>query len=122
MGIMTSPRVRRIIALYKKDGLDALKERVHPGRASRLVPEVAQDLRTLLAQNDRTWNASTLSEYLHDKHGITLKRSALSVQLRRLNMSWQRTRHVVAGEADTQEKQEFKASLEVVKKGLARDG
>lgn len=120
MGIMTSPRVRRVIALYKSGGLDALKERVHPGRTSRLTPEIAEELCMLLAQNERTWNARTLSEYLQEKHGITLKRSALSVQLHHLNMSWQRTRHVVAGQADPQEKQEFKAVLEDVKKGPRR--
>lgn len=122
MGILTSPRVRRVIHLYRQGGLDALKERVHPGRASRLTPEVAEDVRLLLAQDDRTWNTDTLSKYLHDKHGVTLKRSALNTQLHRLNLSWQRTRHVVAGEADPQEKQDFKADLEVVKKGLAKDG
>ena len=122
MGIMTAPRVRRVIALYRDGGLDALKERVHPGRASRFTPEIAQDIRTLLAQGDRTWNTRTLSEYIQDKHGVTLKRSALNAQLHRLNTSWQRTRLVVAGEADPQEKREFKEKLEVVKKGLPRGG
>lgn len=122
MGIMTSPRVRRTIHLYKKGGLDALKERVHPGRTSRFTPEIAEDVRTLLSQDDRTWNTRTLSEYIKEKHGVTLQRSALNVQLHRLNMSWQRTRHVVAGQADPQEKQEFKEDLEVIKKGLAKGG
>ncbi len=119
---MTSPRVRRVIALYRKGGLDALKERVHPGRTSRFTPEIAQDVRTLLAQGDRTWNTRTLSEYLQDRHGVTLKRSALNAQLHRLNTSWQRTRLVVAGEADPQEKQDFEDTLEVAKKGLLKGG
>lgn len=119
---MSPDPVRRTIHLYQQGGLDALKERVHPGRSSRLVPEAAEDLRSLLAQHDRTWNTRTLSEYLQEKHGISLKRTALNVQLHRHNMSWQRTRQVVAGQADPQEKQEFKENLEVVKKGLAKDG
>lgn len=119
---MSPDPVKRTIHLYKKGGLDALKERVHPGRASRFTPEIAEDVRSLLAQDDRTWNTRTLSEYLQDKHGVTLKRSALNAQLHRLNTSWQRTRLVVAGEADPQEKQEFKENLEVVKKGLPKGG
>lgn len=121
MGIMSPDPVKRTIHLYKSGGLDALKERVHPGRTSGLTPEIAQKLQTLLAQNDRTWNTRTLSEYLQKEHGLTLSRSALNVQLHRLNLSWQRTRHVVAGQADPIEKKEFKELLEDVKKGLKRD-
>ena len=114
---MSPDPVKRVIHLYKKSGLNALKERVHPGRVSRFTPEIAEEIRALLAQDDRTWNAGALSDYIKEKHGVTLGRSALTVQLHRLKMSWQRTRHVVAGQADPQKKQEFKESLEVAKKG-----
>ena len=119
LGIMTAPRVRHVIATYRQGGMDALLERVHPGRQTRLTPEAAQDLQDLLAQDDRTWNTRTLAEYLQDTHGITLSRSALNNQLHRLNLSWQRTRHVVAGQADPEEKAAFKDDLDVVKKGLS---
>lgn len=121
MGMMSTNAVRRTIHLYREGGLEALKERDHPGRASRLTPEVAQDVVQLLAQNDRTWNARTLSDHLEQEYGIVLKRSALTTQLHHLNLTWQRTRYVVAGQADPTEKAEFKAQLETVKKGLNRD-
>lgn len=119
LGIMTSARVRRIITLYKNGGLNALKERIQPGRASLLIPEAADDLHTVMAQNDRIWNTRTLSAYFREKYGVTLKHSDLSVQLYHLNNIWQRTRLVVADEVDPQEKQVFKENLDVVKK-LAR--
>lgn len=119
---MSPDPVKRTIHLYKKGGLDALKERVHPGRVSRFTPEIAEDVRVLLSEGDRTWNTRTLSDHIQKTYGVTLKRSALNMQLHRLNMSWQRTRHVVAGEADPQEKQKFKENLEDVKKGLPKGG
>ena len=119
MGIMTASRVRHVIALYRQGGMDALKERVHPGRQTRLTPEAAQDLQDLLAKDDRTWNTRTLAEYLQETHGITLSRSAVNAQLHRLNLTWQRTRQVVAGQADPEEKAAFNDDLEVIKKGLS---
>lgn len=117
---MSPDPVKRTIHLYKNGGLDALKERVHPGRTSRLTPDIAEKLQTLLAQGARTWNTRTLSEYLQKEYGVTLGRSALNVQLHHYHLSWQRTRHVVAGQADPQEKQEFKERLEEVKRGLPK--
>jgi len=76
-------------------------------------------LQNLLAKDDRTWNTRTLAEYLQDTHHITLSRSALNAQLHRLNLTWQRTRQVVAGTADPEEKATFKDDLDVVKKGRA---
>ena len=122
LGVMSPDPVRRTIHLYLEGVLNALKERVHPGRQSRLTTEVAQDLEQLLAKNDRTWNASSLSEYLKETYGIELKRSAVRVQLGHLNMSWQRTRYAVAGQADPALKADFENDLEVVKKGLSKDG
>ena len=120
MGIMTASRVRHAITTYRQGGLDALSERVHPGRQRRLTPAAAQDLQELLARDDRTWNTQTLAEYLQDTHDITLSRSAVNAQLHRLNLTWQRTRQVVAGQADPEEKAAFKGDLDVVKKGRSQ--
>ena len=117
LGIMTSPRVRHVINSYRIGGLDALKERVHPGRQSLFTPEVAQDLRDLLQKDDRTWNTRTLADYLRETHGIQLSRSAVRSQLHHHGLSWQRTRHVVAGQADPDEKAAFKDDLDAVKRG-----
>jgi len=43
----------------------------------------------------------------------------VNAQLHRLNLTWQRTRQVVAGQADPEEKAAFKDDLDVVKKGLS---
>jgi len=117
MGIMTAPSVRQIIHAYRKGGLDALKERVHPGRTSLLTPEILSDIKNQVDQGKQTWNSRTLVEYVSEKFGVTLGRTALRSQLHHLEMSWQRTRYGVASQADLQEKQAFKTDLESVKKG-----
>lgn len=119
LGLMSADRVGRTIQSYREGGLDALKERVHPGRTSRLTPDILADVQQQLRSGERTWNARTLREYIAQKHGVIIGRTALRTQLHHAGMSWQRTRYVVAGQADPQEKAEFKADLEAVKKGLA---
>lgn len=117
MGIMTATRVRRVITLYCEGGLDALKERIHPGRQSQITPEIGEDLKRLIAQDDQVWTAKTVGEYLVREHGVHLKHAAITNQLHKLGLSWQRTRYVVAGQADPEEKAKFRENLEVVKKG-----
>lgn len=117
MGILTATRVRRVITLYREGGLDALKERIHPGSKSQITPEIGEDLKRLIAQDDRVWTAKTVGEYLIQEHGIHLKHTAITDQLHKLGLTWQRTRYVVAGQADPEEKAKFKENLEVVKRG-----
>lgn len=117
MGIMTATRVRRVITLYREGGLDALKERIHPGRQSQITPEIGEDLKRLVLRDDRVWTAKTLGEYLAQTYDIHLKVTAITNQLHKLGLTWQRTRYVVAGQADPEEKAKFKENLELVKRG-----
>lgn len=117
MGLMTPPSVRKTINAYLKGGLDALKERVHPGRSSVLTAEIRSDLATQLMKDERVWHSGSLVEYVRQHHGVTIGRTALRDQLRQMGMSWQRTRYVVAGQADPAGQEAFKADLESVKRG-----
>lgn len=117
LGLLSADPICRTIRLYQQGGLDALLERVHPGRQSRLTPEILADVRERLESGERTWNSRTLAEYIAQQHGVTIGRTALRDQLRAAGMSWQRTRYVVAGQADPQEKAAFQDDLEAVKKG-----
>lgn len=114
---MNADSVRKTIHAYRRGGLDALKERVHPGRQSVLTDAIRADLRSQLASDDRVWNSGSLVEHLQEHFGVTLSRTALRDQLRQMGMSWQRTRYVVAGQADSAEKEAFKTDLESVKRG-----
>ena len=92
MGILTATRVRRVITLYREGGLDALKERIHPGSKSQITPEIGEDLKQLIDQDDRVWTAKTVGEYLIREHGIYLKHSAITDhtdQLHKLGLTWQ---------------------------------
>lgn len=114
---MSADSVRKTIHAYRAGGLDALRERVHPGRSSVVTDEVRADLNRQLTGDERVWNSRRLVEYLQEHHGVIIGRTALRDQLRQMGMSWQRTRYVVAGEADPVEKAAFSTDLESLKGG-----
>ena len=58
---MSAKCVRNTIHAYHAAGLDALKERVHPGRSSRLTPEIITALRAEIDRGDRVWSSLTLA-------------------------------------------------------------
>ncbi len=115
--LMSADRVGRTVKLYQEGGLDALKERIHPGHSSRITPEIAAGIRAELSKNEQVWDSSRLVQLVQERYGVVIGRTALRDQLRRLGMSWQRTRYVVAGQADPHEKAAFSATLDVLKKG-----
>lgn len=53
LGIMSTDSTRKTIHLYRVDGLDALLERVHPGRRSVLTDDIRADLPSQLAGDER---------------------------------------------------------------------
>lgn len=114
---MNADSVRKTIHAYQEGGLDALKERVHPGRSSVLTPDIRAEIRSRLTSDERVWNSSSLVEHVREQFGVTVGRTALRDQLRQMGMSWQRTRYVVAGQADPAEKEMFTTDLESVKRG-----
>lgn len=114
---MSADSVGKTIRAYQTGGLNALKERVHPGRSSVVNDEIRADLKRQLTGNERVWNSKSLVEHLQAQHGVIIGRTALRDQLRQMGMSWQRTRYVVAGQADPAEKEAFKTDLESIKRG-----
>lgn len=116
-GLMSADRVSRIVKLYRAGGLDALKERVHPGHRSRITPEIAAAIRAEIEKDEQVWDSLSLVGFVQERFGVEIKRTALRAQLKKMGLSWQRTRYVVAGQADPQEKAEFKADLASLKKG-----
>ena len=117
LGIMNADSVLKVISLYRQGGLDALKERVHPGRTSVLTPEIIVDIGQQIATGQQVWSSRSLVAYVFERYGITVGRTAMRTQLHHAGMSWQRTRLVVAGQADPDTKADFKTDLEAVKRG-----
>ncbi|WP_424950031.1 winged helix-turn-helix domain-containing protein [Deinococcus sp.] len=116
--VMSADRVSRTVRLYREGGLDALLERVHPGGRSRISPQIASAIQAEIKKDQQVWDSASLMAYVQEAHGITIRRTALRVQLKHMGLSWQRTRYVVAGQADPQEKADFEDTLDVLKKGL----
>ena len=83
-----------------------------------MTPEIITALRAEIDRGDRVWSSRTLVEDVNAHFGVSIERTAMQTQLHQHGLSWQRTRHVLAGAADPEEKAEFKTLLEDVKKGL----
>lgn len=118
LGLMSAKSVRLQIHQYQQGGLDALKERVHPGRTSVLTPEIIANVRQQIAAGRHVWNSRSLVAYVFERYGVTVGRTAMRTQLHHAGLSWQRTRLVVAGQADPETKAAFKTDLEALKRGL----
>ncbi|WP_415831302.1 winged helix-turn-helix domain-containing protein, partial [Deinococcus frigens] len=91
--------------------------RVHPGRTSVLTPEIIADVWQQITAGQQVWTSRSLVTYVFERYGVTVGRTAMRTQLHHAGMSWQRTRLVVAGQADPDGKAAFKADLEAIKKG-----
>lgn len=114
---MNADSVRKIIALCRQGGLNSLFERVHPGRTSVLMPDIIADVGQQIAAGQQVWSSRSLVAYVFERYGVTVGRTAMRTQLHHAGLSWQRTRLVVAGQADPVTKAEFKTDLETVKWG-----
>lgn len=115
--LMSADSVSRTVKRYQAGGLDALLERVHPGRSSRITLDVVAAIKEELCKDQQVWTSASLMTYVQTEHGLTIRRTALREQLKRHGLSWQRTRYVVAGHADPHEKKAFADTLDVLKRG-----
>lgn len=117
MGGATSSTVRKIIHQYHAGGLDALKERVHPGPSSRITSDIAAAITAEITRDEQVWDSVSVQTWLWEHHGVHIQRTALREQLKNMGLTWQRTRYVVAGQADSDEKADFADTLDVLKRG-----
>jgi transposase len=73
-----------------------------------------------VAKGTRTWTAAQLADWVAEHHGVRLSADRLRVQLRRAQISWQRTSRTLKHKQDPDEVAERQAVLEECeKKGMA---
>jgi putative transposase len=88
---MSEKRVRHWIRTFLTSGFDALPDQPHRGRPSALTPTMRTALGQELAQEERTWTAAQLAEWVAEQWSVRMSVSHLRRFLRRWKLSYKRT-------------------------------
>jgi transposase len=111
--------VRAWIKAFLDGGFDALPNKPRGGKLSALTVSILDAVRAELAKGGRTWTASHLADWVAEHPGVRLRPDRLRVQLRRAQISWQRTSRTLKHNQDPVEVAERQAALaQLEKKGL----
>jgi transposase len=110
-------RVRFWIKRFLRHGFEALADQPHPGRSSRLTPELLAAVRAELEKGERTWTLRQLAAWLETEHGLRLPPDHLGCLLRRAQLSCHRTERSVRHAQDPEQVAERKADLETLEQG-----
>ena len=84
-------RVRYYIKAFLAHGFDALPDRPHPGQPSSLTPAMVEAIRQELRQQERTWTAPQLADWVVERFGVRLTPDYLSRRLKRARIAYKRT-------------------------------
>jgi putative transposase len=84
-------RVRYYIKAFLAHGFDALPDRPHPGQHSSLTPAMEEAIRKELRQQERTWTAAQLADWVAEHFGVRLTPDHLSRRLKRARIAYKRT-------------------------------
>lgn len=84
-------RVRYYIKAFLAHGFDALPDRPHPGQHSALTPAMEEAIRKEMRQQERTWTASQLADWVAERFAVRLTPDHLSRRLKRVRIAYKRT-------------------------------
>lgn len=108
---------------YRQRGLDGLRRRKPPGRASRATPEYRAALREAvetppqsLGYGFSVWSAKRLAKHLEKKTKITLSDDRLRSVLAEEGFSFQRPKHTMKGKRDEAAYERARGELKALKK------
>jgi len=122
LGISNSA-VHKIRNAFRRDGLEALRDKPRPGRPSKADANYVACLKAAVSKSPRDfgyifscWTLARLREHLGRQCKIWLSPPQLSRLLRRHGIVYRRPRHVMAHLRDQTEYDEKKALLAFLKK------
>jgi transposase len=113
--------VARALDRWQKRGLEGLADGTAPGKPPRITEEVRNYMEKRLGE-ERTWNATQLSETLKEEFSLTVTPEPVRQHLISMGYSWKRTRYAPSRVPDPEEEREAKEKLEALKKGLPKAG
>lgn len=88
---MSEKCVRQWIKTFLSRGFDALPDRPHLGQKSALTPAMEEAIRQRLRQENRTWTAAQLADWVAEHLGVRFTPDHLCRRLRRAKIHYKRT-------------------------------
>lgn len=107
-----------VLRRFLERRFEGLFDRERPGRAPVLTPEMRSRVLVLARDEKHGHNARTIAEALLAEFGIEVARTTLNDHLRRLGLTWQRSRYVPGGEPEPEMAAETVSRLDALKGGL----
>jgi transposase len=88
---ISEQRVRFYVKRFLTGGFDALPDQPHPGQQSALTPAMEEAIRQELRQEERTWTARQLADWVAERFGVRFTPDHLSRRLKRAGIRYKRT-------------------------------
>jgi transposase len=111
--------VCRDLDRWEQRGFEGLADGSAPGNPPRVTGQVRAFLEEKLLE-ERTWNATQLSEAVAEHFGVEVTSEAIRQHLWAMGYRWKRTRYVPSRPPDPEEEREARGELEDLKRGLSR--
>jgi putative transposase len=108
---ISEQRVRWWIKRFLAEGFDALPDQPHRGQRSAFTPAIEAALRQGMDQEDDTWTARQVAEWVAERFGVRLTAEHWSYLLHRAGLSYKRTARSLKHKQDLVELERRGAAL-----------
>lgn len=109
---ISEKRVRHYIKAFLTQGFDALPDRPHPGQQSALTPAMEEALRKQMRQEQRTWTAAQVADWVAQQFGVRRTPDYLARRLKRARIAYKRTGRSLHHKQDSEDVARKKAQRE----------
>jgi transposase len=106
---------------WSERGLEGLADGAAPGNPPRITRQMEAFMEEKLSEEERTWNATQLTEVLKEEFGLEVTPEAVRQHLLSMGYSWKRTRYVPNKAPDPEAEREAREELEALKRGRRRE-
>ena len=114
--LQVHPQTARFwIKAYLGAGYDALTDRPHTGKPSAITEPLWTAVRKLLEKGERTWTAAQVADWVAQECGIRRSTAQWRRLLRRLGLSYKRTKSRLRHKQKPEEVADKKAELALLK-------
>jgi putative transposase len=109
---ISEKRVRHYIKAFLTAGFDALPDRPHLGQSSALTPAMEEALRKQMRQEQRTWTAAQVADWVAQQFGLRLTPDYLARRLKRARIAYKRTGRTLHHKQNSEEVAQKRAQRE----------
>jgi transposase len=113
--------VRSWIKAFLDGGFEALADKPHTGQKSGITPEILAAVAEWLTKGDRTWNARQIAAEVTARYGITRSLAQWHRLLRRLRLTYKRTRRSLRHKQNAVEVAKKTEEIDTLKRGPIAD-